>query len=172
MIFNHSVNVGGFAYCMTYYGPYTKYTYFNDNDGHYHQWLYIVDGRAEAEDRISNDISTPPVSTRAGDSPGDLLDVSSGKGHYVTTTTTDVGLSMMMFNPIPATRELDVEIVKGNTTKTVTADEKRITLICIIGPITVNDKTVESLQHVKIFPGKTVEVNLPEHTVCALVQDK
>jgi hypothetical protein len=112
------------------------------------------------------------VSTRTGDFAGDLLDVSSGQGHYVTTTTNDVGLSMIMFNPIPATRELNVEIVKGNTTKTVTADEKRITLICIIGPITVNDKTVESLQHVKVFPGKTVTITLPEHTVCALVQDK
>ena len=172
MILNHAVNVGGFLYCVTYQGPYTTYTYFNDNDGHYHHWLYIIDGRAEAEDRISNDLSTPPVSTRTGDSAGDLLNVSSGKGHYVTTTTTDVGLSMIMFNPIPATRELDVEMVKGNTTKTVTAGDRRITLVCILGPITVNNKTVESLQHVKIFPGKSVEIILPEHTVCALVQDK
>jgi hypothetical protein len=172
MILNHAVNVGGFLYCATYQGPHTTYTYFNDNDGHYHRWLYIIDGRAQAEDRISNDLSTPPVSTRSGDSAGNLLDVSSGKGHYVTTTTTDVGLSMIMFSPIPTTRELDVEIVKGTITKTVTADDRRITLVCINGPITVNDKIVESLQHVKIFPGKTVEVNLPEHTVCALVQDK
>ena len=172
MIFNHAVNVGGFIYCMTYYGPHTKYTYFNGNDGHYHQWLYIVDGRAQAEDRIFNDLSTQPVSTRTGDSPGELLDVSSGKGHYVTTTTTDVGLSIMMFNPIPTTRNLNIEIVKGNTTKTITATDKRITIVSIIGPITVNDKTVESLQHVKVFPGKTVTIVMPEHTVCALVQDK
>jgi hypothetical protein len=79
---------------------------------------------------------------------------------------------MMMFNPIPHTRELNVEIVKGITTKTVTAGDRRVTIVCIIGPITVNDKTVESLQHVKIFSGKTVEITLPEHTVCALVQDK
>lgn len=172
MILNHAVNVGGFLYCATYQGPHTTYTYFNDNDGHYHRWLYVIDGRAEAADRISNDLTTPVVSTRTGDSAGDLLDVSSGKGRYVTTTTADVGLSIMMFNPIPATRELDVEIVKGAITKTVTADDHRITLVCILGPITVNDKTVESLQHVKIFPGKTVTIILPEHAVCALVQDK
>jgi redox-sensitive bicupin YhaK (pirin superfamily) len=101
-----------------------------------------------------------------------LLDVSASKNKYVITTTENSSLSMMMFNPIPATRDLNVEIVKGTTTKTVTAENNRITIVCIIGPITVNDKTVESLQHVKVFPGKTVTITLPEHTVCALVQDK
>jgi hypothetical protein len=104
-------------------------------------------------------------------SPGELIDVSNGKGQYVTTTTGNVGLSMIMFNPIPTTRDLTVEIIKGIDTKTITAIDKRITIVSIIGPITVNNKTVESLQHVKIFPGKTVEITLPEHTVCALVSD-
>ena len=172
MIFNHAINVGGFAYCMTYYGPHTNYTYFNGNDGHYHQWLYIVDGAASAEVRDTEDRSQTPIYTDSKHVPGVLLDVSASQDKYVTTTTDDIGLSMMMFNPIPTTRDLDVEIVKGITTKTITAGDRRITLVCIIGPITVNDKTVESLQHVKIFPGKTVEIALPEHTVCALVQDK
>jgi hypothetical protein len=172
MIFNHVVNVGGFAYCTTYYGPHTNYTYFNGNDGHYHQWLYIVDGAASAEVRDTEDRNQTPIYTDSKHVPGVLLDVSASQDKYVTTTTDDIGLSMMMFNPIPTTRDLDVEIVKGITTKTITAENTRITLVCVIGPITVNDKTVESLQHVKIFPGKTVEVTLPEHTVCALVQDK
>jgi hypothetical protein len=157
---------------MTYYGPHTNYTYFNGNDGHYHQWLYIVDGAASAEVRDTEDRSQTPIYTDSKHVPGVLLDVSASQDKYVTTTTDDIGLSMMMFNPIPTTRDLDVEIVKGITTKTITAGDRRITLVCIIGPITVNDKTVESLQHVKIFPGKTVEIALPEHTVCALVQDK
>jgi hypothetical protein len=172
MIFNHAVNAGGFVYCSTYYGPHTVGTYFNDNDGHYHQWLYIIDGHARAANRLTADLTTEPTFVRSGDDPGELIDTSGGKGQYITTTTGDVGISMVMFNPIPTTRELDVEIVKGIDTKTITATDKRITLVCILGPITVNDKTVESLQHVKIFPGKTVEINLPEHTVCALVQDK
>jgi hypothetical protein len=172
MIFNHAVNVGGFIYCSTYYGPHTVGTYFNDNDGHFHQWLYIVDGRAEATNRLTVDIASESVFTRTGDAPGELIDTSGGKGQYITTVTGDVGISMVMFNPIPTTRELDVEIVKGTTSRTVTAGDRRITLVCILGPMTVNDKTVDSLQHVKIFPGKTVEIALPEHTVCALVQDK
>jgi hypothetical protein len=77
-----------------------------------------------------------------------------------------------MFNPIPDTRVLDVEIVKGPLIKTVTVTGKRVTVVCITGPITANDKTLASLQHAKIFPGKTAELNLPENTVCALVSDK
>lgn len=172
MIFNHAVNVGGFIYCTTYYGPHTTNTYYNANDGHYHSWLYIVDGAASAEVRDTEDRSQTPIYTDSDHVPGVLLDVSASQDKYVTTTTDDIGLSMMMFNPIPTTRDLDVEIVKGITTKTITAGDRRITLVCVIGPITVNDKTVESLQHVKIFPGKTVTIALPEHTVCALVQDK
>ena len=172
MIFNHAVNVGGFIYCTTYYGPHTTSTYYNENDGHYHQCLYIIDGAAQGEVRNSENILETPLLTDTGYTPGTLLDVSHTKGKYVSTITNDIGLSIMMFNPIPTTRDLNIEIVKGNIIKTVTAGDHRITLVCIIGPVTVNDKTVESLQHVKIFPGKTVEVNLPEHTVCALVQDK
>jgi hypothetical protein len=79
---------------------------------------------------------------------------------------------MIFFNPIPDTLNLAVEIVHGPITKTITAEDKRITVVCITGPITVNDKTVESLQHAKIFSGKTAELTLSENTICALVQDK
>jgi hypothetical protein len=79
---------------------------------------------------------------------------------------------MIMFNPIPDSRELDIEIVKGPITKTVTAVDKRVTIVCITGPINANDKSIESLQHAKIFPGKTAELSLSEGTVCALVSDK
>jgi hypothetical protein len=172
MILANPVSVGNFVYCATYQGPHTTYTYFNDNDGHYHQWLYLVDGQAVATNRLTADITTEPTLIRSGDAAGTLIDVKNGKGQYITTITGDTGVSMVMFNPIPSTRELNVEIIKGITTKTVTADNNRITIVCILGPITVNDKTVESSQHVKIFPNKTVTITLPEHTVCALVQDK
>ena len=172
MIVNQAINVGGFVYCISYYGPHTKYTYFNGNDGHYHQWLYIVDGDASAEVRDTEDRNQTPIYTDSEHVPGALLDVSASEDKYVTTITDTNGLSMIMFNPIPTTRDLNVEIIKGVDTKTITATDKRITIVSIIGPITVNDKTVESLQHVKVFPGKTVTITLPEHTVCALVQDK
>lgn len=172
MIFNSAINVGPFAYCATYYGPHTTKTYFNDHNGHYHQWLYIVDGSARAEVREGESLSSALVYEDSAHSPGTLLDISPSKGKYVTTTTADTGMCMIMFNPIPDSRKLAVEMVKGPITQEVTAGSQRITLVCIQGPITVNDKTVEGLQHVKIFPGKTVTITLPDHAVCALVQDK
>jgi hypothetical protein len=77
----------------------------------------------------------------------------------------------MFFNPIPDTRDLKVDILKGAGTHTITADETRKVIVCITGPIEANDKTLVSLQHAKIFPGKTVELTLPENTVCAVVSE-
>ena len=79
---------------------------------------------------------------------------------------------MIFFNPIPETTELTVEIVHGPITKTVSAEDKRITVVCITGPITANDKNLAGLQHAKIFPGKSATLILPENTVCALVSNK
>ena len=105
MIINTATNAGGFIYCTTVYGPHSQHTYFNDGDGHYHRWLYIIDGKAEAANRLTEDTTTEPVFVRSGDVPGELIDVSNGKGQYITTITGDVGISMMMFNPIPTTRD-------------------------------------------------------------------
>lgn len=170
MILNNAVNAGGFIYCMAYWSPNERITYFNDGDGHYHQFAYIVDGEGYGEARLTEngEIFKSDNTRRVGE----LLDLSDTKGMYHTTITKEHSLNMIMFNPIPNTRVLNVEIVKGPITKTVVAEEKRITVVCITGPITANDKTLASLQHAKIFSGKTVELVLPENTVCALVSDK
>ena len=170
MILNNAINAGGFIYCMAYFGPHESNTYFNDGDGHYHQCIYIVEGRGSGTITATPDGEVLRYEDR--DSQGQLIDLSPARGLYHTTKTQDISLTTMMFNPIPASRELDVEIVKGPTTKTITATDKRVTVVCITGPITANDKTLASLQHAKIFPGKTAELNLPENTVCALVSDK
>lgn len=170
MILNNAVNAGGFIYCMAYWSPNERITYFNDGDGHYHQYVYIVDGQGYGEARLTEngEIFKSDDTRRVGE----LLDLSDTKGMYHTTITKENSLNMIMFNPIPDTRVLNVEIVKGPITKTVVAEEKRITVVCITGPITANDKTLASLQHAKIFPGKSAELNLPENTVCALVSNK
>jgi hypothetical protein len=170
MILNNAVNAGGFIYCMAYWSPNERITYFNSGDGHYHQFVYIVDGEGHGEVRQTeaSEIFRSDGTKRVGE----LLDLSDTKGMYHTTVTKEHSLNMIMFNPIPDTRVLDVEIVKGPIIKTVSATDKRITVVCITGPITANDKTLASLQHAKIFPGKTTELNLPENTICALVSDK
>ena len=170
MILNNAVNAGGFIYCMAYWSPNERITYFNDGDGHYHQFVYVVDGEGYGEVRQTEngEIFRSDNTKRVGE----LLDLTDTRGMYHTTVTKEQSLNMIMFNPIPTTRILNVEIVNGPITKTVTASDKRITIVCITGPITANDKTLASLQHAKIFPSKTAELNLPENTVCALVSDK
>jgi hypothetical protein len=155
---------------MAFWSPNERITYFNDGDGHYHQFVYVVDGEGHGEVRQTE---TSEIFRSDGTKRiGELLDLSDTKGMYHTTITKEHSLNMIMFNPIPDTRVLDVEIVKGPLIKTITATDKRVTVVCITGPITANDKTLASLQHAKIFPGKTAELNLPENTVCALVLDK
>lgn len=169
MILNNSINAGNFIYCMAYFGPNETTKYLNDGHGHYHQCVYVVSGEGigtvtnEAGDVI---ISKPSVA------PGELDEtIGLTKGSYHTIQTTDNGLTIIMFNPIPCTRKLDVSILKGNSTHSITATDTRKTLVCITGPIQANDKELASLQHAKIFPGKTVELTLPENTVCAIVSE-
>ena len=169
MILNNAVNVGNFIYCMTYLSPNESGPYYNSGNGHYHQWVYVVSGSGKA--KISNEENGPITLIKDVFWTGKIVDKSDTRGKYSRISTTE-GLSMIFFNPIPDTLNLAVEIVHGPITKTITAEDKRITVVCITGPITVNDKTVESLQHAKIFSGKTAELNLPENTICALVQDK
>ena len=168
MILNNAVNAGGFIYCMAHWTPNESNTYLNTGNGHFHQSAYIVDGEGIAELRETAD--GPAIRREEGNGTGMLLDLRPTKGLYHTTSTKAQSLTMIMFNPIPDTRELNIEIVK-NQSKTITATDKRIVIVCITGPITANDKTLVSLQHAKIFPGKTVELVVPENSVCALVTE-
>lgn len=168
MILNNSVNAGNFIYCMAYFGPNETNSYYNIGHGHYHQCIYIVDGQGTGciKDESGNVLAQDNTNRQ-----GQLIDLSMTKGYFHETTTTNTGLTVVMFNPIPDTRILDVEILKGASSHTITATDKRKTLVCITGPIQANDKELVTLQHAKIFPGKTVELTLPENTVCAVVSE-
>jgi hypothetical protein len=168
MILNNSVNAGNFIYCMAHFGPNESNTYFNDGHGHYHQCIYIVDGYGTGTITDAQGTVLAEDNTKRS---GELVDLSMTKGTYHTTKTTDSGLTVIMFNPIPDTRTLDVTILKGTGTHTITADEARKIIVCITGPIYANDKQLISLQHAKVFSGKTVELTLPENTVCAIVTE-
>ena len=170
MILNNAVNAGNFVYCMAYFGPHETNVYHNIGNGHYHQFIYIVEGRGSGT--ITSTPNGEVLRYEDGDSQGQLIDLTPTKGMYHTTKTKEQSLSTITFNPIPDTRELDVSIVKGPVTKTVTALDKRITIVCITGPINANDKSLKSLQHAKIFPNKSVELVMPDNTVCTLVSDK
>lgn len=169
MILNNAVNAGSFVYCMAYFTPNEENTYFNSGNGHYHQFAYIVEGSGTAE--IRNIPNGEVVEFNDTNQPGALVDLSHSKDQYHTTKTSNSNLAMMLFNPIPDTRQLTVEIVKGPASRSISATDNRIVIVCITGDITANNKVLNSMQHAKLFPGKTAELVLPANTICALVSE-
>ena len=168
MILNNALNAGNFVYCMIHWSPHEEIEYFNDGDGHYHPSVYVLEGSGWAEFKTpEGDIY---ISEATG-TPGTIVDTSHSKGNYQIIRTTDSGLTLFHINPVPATRNLHTEIVNGPITRTITADAKRVVVVVITGPITANGKQLTSLQHSKIFPGKSVELIIPEHAICALVTE-
>jgi len=166
---NVVTSAGPFSYCTAYQIPNTSITYSNDGDGHFHQLAYIISGGATGEIRDTED--GPVVKTYKDKVKGDLVDMSPSQGKYHTTITGIDGMAVIMFNPIPATRKLTVEILEGAISKTVTAGENRITLVSISGPVYANSKTLDSLQFTKIMPGQSIRLDVPLNSTCALVSE-
>ena len=166
---NVVTSAGPFSYCTAYQIPNTSITYFNDGDGHYHQLAYIISGSAKGEIRDTEDGAV--VKTYENEVQGNTVDMSPSQGKYHTTITGADGMAVIMFNPIPATRKLTLEVIEGEKSKRVTAGDKRITIVCISGPVTANDKTLESLQFAKVLPGQSVALVVPKDSTCALVSE-
>lgn len=173
MIINNAVNAGGFIYCNTYYSPKESNEYFNSGDGHYHQALYILDGQATAT--VSNTPGGEPIPslTRSNDPVHTLIDLSETKDKYVNTVTDDVGLGIIMFNPLPANKVLRFEIVNGPVTRAVEcgAGDKRVTIVGLVGSSTANTKQINSLQFARVTPGKVVDLTVADGGVVALVKE-
>lgn len=161
MISNAAINAHNFVYCLTYQSPNETATYFNDNDGHYHCAIYLIEGTMDVN--VDGEDLAPLQ-------PGILYDISHTKGKTVTTKTGSVGASMIMFNPVPADRKLKIEIVSGAKTTNIPA-EARTTVVCITGPIDVNGKTLNTNQYAVAFDGKAATVITGENTLCALVTE-
>jgi hypothetical protein len=166
MIFQNAVNAGSFIYCMIYQSPNEIGTYFNDNNGHYHASLYVVDGTADV---WLSDTDTPTDNDKIESlEPGMFYDTSHTKGKYVTSKTGSTGVSTVNFNPIPANRLLNVEILKGSQTIEI---NYKTTIVCITGPINVNGKELKSTQYAKVFTNNTATLTMEENTICALVTE-
>lgn len=169
MILNNAINAGNFIYCMAHFSPNESNTYHNQGNGHFHQYLYIVDGQGIVENRETAD--GPAIRREEGNGVGMLVDLTATRGLFHTTITNENSLTVILFNPIPETRNLKVEIIKGEQSQIITANDNRKVIVCITGPVIANNKTLMSLQHAKIFPGKTVELAVPKHSVCAIVSE-
>lgn len=166
MILNNAINVGSFIYCAAYIGPNERQSYLNQGHGHYHQWTYVTDGQALVE---VFDENNNKIYQRDDETPGSLYDHSMYKNMTHVITTKEKSLGLINFNPIPETRNLNIEIINGPTTKKIVTLDSRIVVVCVNGPIKINDKELLSLQYAKILPNKTVDLVLSEKAVVALV---
>jgi hypothetical protein len=167
MISHNAINANGFIFCSVYQGPNETTIYFNDGEGQYHQQIYIVEGDidtypSDTEVLATDAVNAPLVS-------GVLYDISNTKGKYVIGKTDDTGASMVMFNPVPLDRQLNIEILKDAQTKQITATDKKVTIVCLTGPVLVNDKEVGSMKFVRLYPGKSATLTLDESNICAIV---
>ena len=159
MILNNATNAKSFVYCSVYQSPYETTNYFNSGDGHFHESIYIVEGTAEY---TTGETYSPLVA-------GQLYDITSTNGKHVVTKTAGVGASMMMFNPIPETKHLQIQMVVGPNTVTVASGDVRTTVVCVNGPVTIKDKTLNSLQYAVVFADTSAKLVQSENTICALV---
>lgn len=163
---NNDVNAGNFIYCMTHWGPYENKSIHNAGNGLYHQYTYLIDGNLKIEFRNAPDGEVKEIvdSKTAGYR---LLD-HSVLPRYETVITESEGTTAMFFNPIAETRLLNVDIYEEGI-YTLGLKDKRITIVCIQHRVFANGHKLIAMQHAVIFPGKTAELVVPEHGICAAV---
>ena len=167
MISNVAVNANSFIYCLVYQGPNETTTYFNDNTGHLHSAIYMVEGNidtypSETETLTSDSVNAPLLD-------GHFYDISNTRGKYIIAKTGNRGASMAMFNPVPADKKLDIEVIRDHKTLEVTATDKRVTIDCLTGPVKVNGKILKTNQFTVVFPNKSAKLVMGGNHICALV---
>ena len=165
MILSQCVNIKSCIVCFAYQSPNETSNYLNDNLGHFHRYVYLTDGTIYTE-------VTPPGSSVPDSTlqlvPNELYDIVYTKGKTIKGVTTDVGASMIFFNPVPMDSNISVEIIKGIQTRKIKATE-RTTVICLKGSIEANDKPINTMQFATLPLNKSVTLNLLDGAICAIV---
>ena len=169
MILLNNYNAGPFIYCVGYISPNEKFTYVNEGEGHYHQFAYaestgvltVIDPNTNQEVSFEK--------PEDYDNFGFLFDFTDKKGWETISSTTDKSVVFLAFNPVPSNRNLSVEMVEGEETKTITATDKRKTVVVFLGSILANNKEVNSLQYVKVLPGSSAIIKSNPDTIYAIV---
>jgi hypothetical protein len=173
-LINNDVNCGGFIYCTTHWGPHEKKLFHNVGNGLWHQYTYLIDGQLEIEFRedpsseVISKIDTRTFNHDGSDDEERLIDHLM-LPKYETITTKDEGTTVMFFNPLDITRLLDVKILREGTHK-IEAIDKRVVIICIVKEAYANGNKMIAMQFATVWEGKTAELVIQEHGVCAVVK--
>tara|TARA_R110000772_G_scaffold182907_1_gene294163 strand:+ start:133 stop:633 length:501 start_codon:yes stop_codon:yes gene_type:complete len=164
MIIYSSINVKSCVVCFIYQGPNETYTYLNDKLGHYHKYVYIVDGQSTGFNTIDGVDAEEYTLVK-----NKLYDISYTQGHTITTTTSDIGVGLVTFNPIPVDNDISVEILKGEQVVDITSTDTRKTLVCLSGSLSVNGNVISTNQFATLNVGKTASVTMGETDICAII---
>lgn len=160
-----------FIYSFAYQGPHESTVYLNDHNGYFRSHIYMIEGSLSAYESTTQVPSATDLMTRIPLVQGTLYDVSNTKGKYTTAKTESNGSAMVIFNPIPMTRKLNINIIKDEQTLEINATDSNITIVCITGPINVNGKELKTSQFATLYQGKSAVINLEQNNICALVSN-
>jgi hypothetical protein len=157
----------GFVICighMTANETYSFTTADTTKNGGYSQLGYCLEGSANVLDSNGNVTDTY--------SAGNLYDL---KKHYNTafsyTINSEVGGTWFCINPVPATKIYDGTLLTENTTTSYTGDGVESVVVCVNGTVTVNDKTLQNQNYVRILNGQTANVTVGAGSVALYFRD-
>lgn len=167
MISHTAVNANGFIYCSVYQSPNETTTYHNDNVGEYHAAIYMLEGNLDTYPSETEILASDAVNAPLAQ--GQLYDISNTRGKFVIAKTGNAGASMVMFNPVPADKNLNIKIVDTPQNVEIDSSAGKVTIVCLTGPVTVNGKTVNSMEFVRVYQGVPATLIVNEDSICALV---
>jgi hypothetical protein len=145
----------GFAICKGHMTGGEVYAYSAEdarNDAVYSQLLFGVNGSGAAYDADGNKIIDI--------FPNTVYDFKEYYGKGYSIRALENGGTWICINPIPASKMYSYELLTGNTN--IVGDGSEHVLICIIGSISVNEKTLKQLQYARILKDKIANIVIPE----------
>lgn len=146
----------GFAICKGHMTSDEVYEYSSEdarNDAVYSQLLFGVNGSGAAYDADGNKIIDITI-------PNTVYDFKEYYGKGYSIKALENGGTWICINPIPASKMYSHELLTNDTT--IVGDGAEHVLICMIGTINVNGKTLKQLQYARIFKDKTANIVIPE----------
>jgi hypothetical protein len=130
----------------------------------------MVEGSLKAYESTTENPTDLESATKTQLVEGMLYNISTSRGKYITSKTDQYGASMAMFNPVPVDRKLNIEILTGPQTKEIDDTNKKFTIVCLTGPILVNNKELKSTQFA-VIQDKSAIITMQENKICALVSE-
>ena len=167
MILSQAINIRSCIVCFAHQSENETISYFNAETGHYHRFIYLTNGT------LNTYVTDTEQVTEADDiitlESNQVYDLSPTLKKYVTSIAINSDATMAMFNPIPFDRDISVEVLKDQQSILLEPSDKRVTIVCLIGSIEANGKTLNSMQFAKVPTDKSVVVNLKDGDICAIV---